>query len=102
MKQYNEDKITVIGDYVKMNPVKMTEENIKANTTLIAMSLAKQLLDGNMAQVIVKKPEDLIGPFGGEVPDYGTVGVKLFVLPWKEAGAGLTGLKEKEEKDDGR
>lgn len=90
MKQYSEEKIKVIGDYVTMNPEKMTEENIRENTMLIARSLAKQLVDGNMAQVIVKKPEDLKGPFGEKGPDYGTVGVKIFVLPWEEAGAGLT------------
>ena len=102
IRLYKETNMKVIGAFAEINPDEMTEENINEKKKTLAEEIAKTLIDEDLAMVIIKKPEDLIGPFGGEVPDYGTVGVKLFVLPWKEAGAGLTGLTEKEEKDDGR
>lgn len=99
---YKATDMKVIGAFAEINQDEMTEKNINEKKKELAEKIAQMLIDEDLAMVIIKKPEELIGPFGGEMPDYGTVGVKLFVLPWKEAGAGLTGLTDKEEKDDGR
>ena len=75
-----------IGDYVKMNPAEMTDENIRMAERELAEKLAHELMDQNLVQFIIKQPGELVGPFGEKGPDYGTVGAKMFVIPWEETG----------------
>jgi hypothetical protein len=62
-------------------------ESVKMELT---REIAKELIDQSIVQFIIKKPGMYDGPFGAIDQEYGTIGAKLYVIPWEQMRTGGT------------
>lgn len=73
------------GDFFRVRVEDMTPEKIKGHEYQLAQKLAKDLIDKNLVQFVIHQPGEFGGPLD-EPKDCGTIGIKLFVIPWEETG----------------
>ena len=56
----------------------------------LTREIAKALIEQNIVQFIIKEPGMYDGPFGAIDQEYGTIGAKLYVIPWEQMRTGRT------------
>ena len=76
------------GTYVRVDKIPLDElKFIKGELT---REIAKALIEQNIVQFIIKEPGMYDGPFGTIDQEYGTIGAKLYVIPWEQMRTGRT------------
>ena len=76
------------GTYVRVDKIPLDElKFIKGELT---REIAKALIEQNIVQFIIKEPGIYDGPFGAIDQEYGTIGAKLYVIPWEQMRTGRT------------
>lgn len=68
------------GNYITVgDAISITPEIERLLITKLSDSLAKAMVEGNIAQIIKK-----VGLYDDPITRYGTIGVKLYVVPWEQ------------------
>lgn len=79
------------GIYTRVNKIHLDElsstELLNELTSIkqeLTNEIAKALIEQNIVQFIIKEPGMYDGPFEAIVQEFGTVGAKLYVIPWEQ------------------
>ena len=76
------------GTYTRVD--KMPLDELKFIKEELTREIAKALIEQNIVQFIIKEPGMYGGPFGEINQEYGTIGAKLYVIPWEQMRTGRT------------
>ena len=88
MVQIIRAEVIPYGTYARVDKIALDELTfIKGELT---REIAKALIEQNIVQFIIKEPGMYDGPFGAIDQEYGTIGAKLYVIPWEQMRTGRT------------